>query len=672
MHALRPPPVAVCAGVALLAVALALPLSLAAQSSPVEPTGWQSGLIDLSQGWAEHADDNLAWARPDFDSSTWTAVDLDDLGPARAGWHWFRKRINLGPDHANVSVLIQGGRGAYELYVNGERIPGANFQNGFNVYRPTEHVFDLHSVNGVFTVALRTHTPQSFISYHLPLFLGAGIGDSASIEYERSALESQRLYYALPSIFINLILVLAGLGAFALFKSQRTHPEYMFLGLYLGLIGVSNGIWIPQQAGILPTSANFLLADPLTYFFNIAQIEFTFSFAGRRVGRAWRTYEALLLAPLALIILCWAGLFSSNAYVLIEAVVIAPVAVSLPILLWRWYRGGNREAAWLIFPSLLPAAFGTLYELGTASIYFGWRRLDFLDDSIPIGPISIQGCDVSSLLFLVAICFVMFFRFARVSREQAQGEAELEAAREVQQRLVPSTLPVTEGFRIEAAYLPAQEVGGDFYQVLPESDGALIVVGDVSGKGLKAAMTGALTIGSLRTLAAEGLGPADLLARLNQQLLSTQNDGFVTCLALHLADSGAITLANAGHLAPYRNGIEIALEPGLPLGIVAEAQYSQTTLQLSPGDSLTLLTDGVVEARNTAGRLFGFESTAKISTESAGQIAETARAFGQSDDITVLTLTRLFPGPRAVAEPPQTQIPGPTAVARSSKAEHLT
>ena len=639
MPALRPPPVAVSAGVALLALALALPLSLTAQSTPVEPTDWQSGLIDLSQGWAGHADDNLAWAHPDFDSSTWIAVDLDDMGPARAGWHWFRKRINLGPDHANVSLLIQGGRGTYELYVNGERIPGADFQTGLNVYRPTERVFDVHSANGDFTIALRTHTPQSFISYHLPLFLGASIGDPASIEYERNALESQRLYYALPSIFINLVLVLASLGAFALFKSQRTHPEYMFLGLYLGLIGLSNGIWIPQQAGILPTSANFLFADPLTYFFNIAQIEFTFSFAGQRVGRAWRTYEALLLAPLALIILCWAGCFPSSAYVLIEALVIAPVAVSLPILLWHWYRRGNREAAWLIFPSLLPAAFGTLYELGTASIYFGWRRLDFLDDSIPIGPISIQGCDISSLLFLVAIGFVMFFRFAHVNREQARSEAELEAAREVQQRLVPSTLPITEGFRIEAAYLPAQEVGGDFYQVFNEPGDTLIVVGDVSGKGLKAAMTGAVTIGSLRTLAAEHPEPADLLMRLNQQLCSAQNDGFVTCLALRLATGGAITLANAGHLPPYRDGAEIAIEPGLPLGIVANAQYSQTALQLSLGDSLTLLTDGVVEARNAQGELFGFDRTARVSTQSAGKVAQAAQIFGQQDDITVLKLT---------------------------------
>jgi len=630
---------------------LALQPVLQAQSQPLELTQWQSGLVDLTGGWAEHVGDDPAWASPTFDSSTWTTVDLDDIGPARPGWHWLRKRINLGPDRADASLLIQGGRGVYELYLNGARIPDADLHSGFNVYRPTESVFALHSATGVFTIALRTRAPQSFISYHLPLFLSAAIGDPEAIEYQRRALESQRLYDALPSILINFLLVLAGLGAFALFLSQRAHREYMFLGFYLALIGVSNGIWIPQQAGILPTSANFLFADPLTYLFNIAQIEFTFSFAGRKVGRVGRAYEVLLLTPLALIVLCWLGLFSSNAYVLIEAAVIAPVAVSLPILLWRWYRGGNREAAWLILPSLLPAAFGTLYELGTASIYLGWRRLDFLDNSIPVGPVSLAPCDLCSLLFLMAVAVVMFYRFTHVSREQARSAAELDAAREIQQQLVPAEPPAVPGLRIDAAYLPAQEVGGDFYQVLEQPDGgALIAVGDVSGKGLKAAMTGALAIGSLRTLAALDLGPAELLTRLNRQIAAGHDGGFITCLCAQIGRDGSLTLSNAGHVPPYCNGGEIALEPGLPLGVVADVEYSQTSFRLAPADTVTFLTDGVAEARNTHGELLGFERAAALSTRPACEIARSAQQFGQEDDITVVTVSRLASGNPATQE----------------------
>jgi serine phosphatase RsbU (regulator of sigma subunit) len=161
-------------------------------------------------------------------------------------------------------------------------------------------------------------------------------------------------------------------------------------------------------------------------------------------------------------------------------------------------------------------------------------------------------------------------------------------------------------------------------------------------------MTGALAIGSLRTLAAEGLGPGALLQRLNRQIFSTQDGGFITCLCARIAGDGSLTMANAGHLSPYRNGEEIPLDSGLPLGIAADAEYSETILLLAPGDTLTLLSDGVVEAQSAAGELFGFERTREISGQSALSIAETARSFGQEDDITVLTLS--FAGAGVVHE----------------------
>jgi serine phosphatase RsbU (regulator of sigma subunit) len=216
----------------------------------------------------------------------------------------------------------------------------------------------------------------------------------------------------------------------------------------------------------------------------------------------------------------------------------------------------------------------------------------------------------------------------------------LQAAREIQNRLVPVDLPEIEGCRVLAAYVPAAEVGGDFFQVLQHDDGsALIAVGDVSGKGLRAAMTGALTIGALRTLADQGMSPAKLLRALNRQLVQAGQGGFVTLLCARLSPDGALTVANAGHLYPYRNGTEVALETGMPLGISMEVDYAETTLQLQPDDSITFLSDGVVEARRADGELFGFERTQAISGRSPQEIADAAQEFGQEDDITVLKLT---------------------------------
>jgi len=609
---------------------------------------WSS---DIVTGWRVHEGDDLAWANPGFDDSAWETVRLDDLaalkggwtvGPSKSGWRWYRLHLKLHENHPDLSLLIDGGEGAYAVYVNGVQVPGPRLRSNLNVKRPTERAVPLDVPGTDLEIALRTCTPQSYRQWHLPLFLDLSLGTPDAIENQRQSLESGRIYSAMPSIFINLLLILAGIAAFALYQSQRKHREYLWLGLYLFLQGTSYLLWGCQQAGVFPLSVNFLGSDPMLYAIAIAQIEFTFSFGGRRVGRPWRVYQALLLAPLPLIWLSWRGQFSSDAYIVIEALILVPVAVLLPVLLLIWYRRGNREAGWLILPSLLPAATVSTYDLGTLSIFFGWQRLDFLDNTIQFGPVSVQPADIGDFLFLLANAIVMFLRFTRISREQARSAAELEAAREIQQRLVPASLPDLAGLHVEAAYLPAQEVGGDFYQVLEQRDGyALIVVGDVSGKGLKAAMTGALAIGALRTLADENLSPGELLSRLNRQMLTTQESGFITCLCVRMSLQGSVTMANAGHLSPYRGGEEIELESGLPLGLTADADYPETHIQLASGDTLTLLSDGVVEAMNPQHQLLGFERVRAMSGQSAHQIAAAAQAFGQEDDITVLTVARI-------------------------------
>jgi serine phosphatase RsbU (regulator of sigma subunit) len=122
-------------------------------------------------------------------------------------------------------------------------------------------------------------------------------------------------------------------------------------------------------------------------------------------------------------------------------------------------------------------------------------------------------------------------------------------------------------------------------------------------------------------------------------MMARQQGGFATCVCARLSPDGALTVANAGHLVPYRNGEEMPMESGLPLGLAASADYSEIALEITPGDVVTFLTDGVLEARNPAGELFGFDRTACISTQSAENIAAAAKRFGQEDDITVLTLT---------------------------------
>lgn len=629
-------------GFALLA--LVCLLGPVAAPGQVNATQWRNGTVNLNEGWREQDGDNPAWAQANFDDRGWKAVELDDLGAAQPGTRWYRLHVTLAPNHPHLHLMLAGGRGTYELFLNGVKEDGPRLNPLLGATRPTEQVFSLSDPGPDLTIALRTSTSRAYASWQLPLFLTAALGSPESIDNQRRALESQRLYAALPSIAINVALVLAGLGAFALFFTQRMRAEYKWLGLYLSLLGLSNLLLALVQTGLAPISANNLVADPLVYVFTIAQIEFTFSFAGKPLNRGWRTYEALLLAPLALNVLMWAGVLASGVYLVVEGLVILPAAVLLPLVLLLWYRGGNREAGWLILPSLLPLATASVYDLGTVSIYLGWGFADFLDNPIMLGRVPLQIADLGDFLFLLAIGTVMCLRFTRVSREQARAGAELSAARDIQRRLVPEILPAMEGYVVEAAYFPAEEVGGDFYQLMKGEGSTLVVVGDVSGKGLRAAMTSTLALGALRALAAEGLGPGAVLTRLNRQLVETGNEGFVTCLCARISPQGDVAVANAGHLPPYRNGEEMVLEASLPLGLNEEANYVECRFHLKMGDRLTLLSDGVVEARDARGELFGFERTHAISAEAANAIAEAALRYGQADDITVLTLTRVASG----------------------------
>jgi len=173
----------------------------------------------------------------------------------------------------------------------------------------------------------------------------------------------------------------------------------------------------------------------------------------------------------------------------------------------------------------------------------------------------------------------------------------------------------------------------------PERPSAFIVLGDVSGKGLRAAMTVSLIVGTLRTCASHCTSPAELLGEVNRSLLG-RSDGFATCVALMFQPANKLTVANAGHPNPYLDGVEIQTESNLPLGLDAEVRYSEITFQLAQGSFCTLVTDGVVEATSRSGELYGFERTQAISRQPAHAIAEAARQFGQEDDITVLSVAR--------------------------------
>jgi serine phosphatase RsbU (regulator of sigma subunit) len=328
-------------------------------------------------------------------------------------------------------------------------------------------------------------------------------------------------------------------------------------------------------------------------------------------------------------------------------VIMLDVALAYLIVLWLVFSYWRRSSAArrLALPLVLVTA-ADLVSLAYDNLYLAGIS-SHIQPNLMNHPFILTYPDAARVLFLAAMAFVLVERFAETQAESSRLQAEFEAARTVQQVLIPDFLPPVAGLVVQSAYLPAQEVGGDFFQVLPmarEGD-AFIVVGDVSGKGLKAAMTVSLVVGTLRTLAEYVTSPAEMLTGLNRRLHG-RDAGFATCLVLKITREGDVTIANAGHPNPYLDGVEVATRNNLPLGLTLDVEYSETHLHIDPAQSFTLVTDGVVEATAATTReLFGFDRTEAISRQAANAIAEAARAFGlgapQADDITVLTVVRV-------------------------------
>jgi sigma-B regulation protein RsbU (phosphoserine phosphatase) len=212
---------------------------------------------------------------------------------------------------------------------------------------------------------------------------------------------------------------------------------------------------------------------------------------------------------------------------------------------------------------------------------------------------------------------------ARLFQEATESERrmrnELDTAREIQRQLLPTGAREVPGLDLAAAYVPARELGGDFYDFLPYGEGRLAVaLGDVSGKGTAAALFGSLAIGTVREIVVDhACEPACMLALLNQRLLGARLDSrFIAMLfAVYDASNRKLTLANAGGPYPLlvRKGrVQAILVEGVPLGLIPDTEYDETTIDLEPGDVLVFASDGILESENPTREEFGPERLAAL------------------------------------------------------------
>ena len=250
-------------------------------------------------------------------------------------------------------------------------------------------------------------------------------------------------------------------------------------------------------------------------------------------------------------------------------------------------------------------------------------------------------------------------RLKQQAHARERIEQELHVARRIQQASLPEAVPALEGWEIYPSYLPAREVGGDFYDFLELEDGRLgLVVGDATGKGVPAALVMSTTCGMIRAVTqASDYSPGEVLQRVNEALATRiPANMFVTCFYGVLdPGTGSFAYANAGHDLPYvrRGGYaEELMARGMPLGLMPGMSYEEKEIILGEGDRALFYSDGLVEAHNPEGAMFGFPRLQSLVAEHAqGEplvdflmeelYSFTGKRWEQEDDITLVTLHRV-------------------------------
>ena len=631
------------------------------------------GAMLLDGPWRFQVGDDPRWSDPAFDDSTWpTALlskPLTEQGfESYSGYGWYRLRLqpqqlaqfNKLPSNPQVNLLVTGdGIAQFDVYVGGilsGRTKGMSDRPDMYESPPLIAQLTTPAADGTIVLAILTWAgPNTTIGRVLLDKVELGAQDDIA-EKLTAATDRRWDEQLLAGIGVSFLFLCVAILGFTLYLSQRKHAEYLWLALLclsVAFMGASETFYC---LALLPYSIFLVLNLWASRIFMAVTLEFVLRFTASEYRKLVRAVQiSVMLVPILYLV----HLQQIYEYFAVSAEVVFSALVT--ILLFRAWRKGRPDAGVMLLPFFLAA---TADSAGTVLDYSAskhWIPEQFAFHQIHIGPIAFPISTAAYAVFLASLLAVIFYRFIHVSQDEQRSAAEIEAARSVQAMLIPTKLPSNHNFMLESAYLPANGVGGDFFQVLPlKDDSMLIVVGDVSGKGLQAAMNASTLVGALRNELSHD--PATVLNNLNHVLVGSGTlpgaleksvFSFATCVCARVYPDGTMDIANAGHLNPYRDGRELELAADLPLGVIPDMHYEQATFQLNVGDRLIFLSDGVVEAANAQGELFGFERTQQVSNESARYIAQTARHFGQTDDITVVSMyfAARTPHPIARKEP---------------------
>ncbi len=669
--------------------AKATPPAPGAPQAIFDATGLGSPL-QLRSDWRVGITSDPTASSPTFDDSNWAVrnaqAEINDVpdvedetsaSPAKTSsgatenpatnpdaqrYAWFRLHIKLAPNHGPLALLIElpvstnasFGLGATgpspDIYANGAHIqPEGPHGDAPQHYQLISRIYNLNvpANETSLTLVVRVYYKAFGYGAYTTFFSNRTLylGNPGDLARELNLWSNRSLFERLPRLIYSVLLAILATFLFALFLTQRDRTEYLWLALHelaqapLGFIELAgssariDSLWYAALVFQLVLISAYLFFEFLVVFLSLPRPWYT----------RWLRYTAPVLATvgpallgvghsvtLAILMAC-AFLFS--------AIWMLSWSIFVFVTLFAAAVRRNLEAGLWLIPLIL-SVIGFIEPIVTSVMSEESGVVYRSPLTLNAGPIPIHMSSLGDFAGIFVILLILYLRFMHIYRDQEHAASELAAARSVQELLIPREKIATPGFEVDSVYSPANEVGGDFFHVQAVGDdGLLVVIGDVAGKGLKAAMNVSLLMGALRRT--DERSPAKILESLNGVL--TGAESFTTCQAIWFDANGEVVIANAGHLPPYLNSQEINLPGGLPLGVLPQVSYEEERFYLHPGDRVLLLSDGVVEARNPAGELFGFERVRYLSNQSAFYLADAAKSFGQEDDITVLTVRRQAP-----------------------------
>ncbi len=627
--------------------------------------------VELDSGWQFQTGDNLAWASPSFDDSGWKTLRGDATWgtqgyPAYEGYGWYRYHLSIKPVEGapkDRALLIPQIDDVYEIYWNGDLVG----KNGSFPPKPSWYIsqppqtYGLGPIqNGVLAIRvwkapLSSNDPDSGGGFEGTPVLGGPEAIAARFDQAMfSWLRSHQVEFSLNGLYAMVGL----LSLLAWFRDRKQWLLLCMAGYTLMQVSATivGGLLIqwPFSITVGLLQPILMLQDVSLWYLLLLLLKLDDNEWLVRLMKVWVTVFCVAFALDGLATAVW-GTFPPKTLQLIDGVltVIFTPLETLPIVLAVVAVAQRKKldsARWMVaIAALFAEMIFVLRNAGTQFIRFThWtlsaklnaRLLVFNGNSITLRILA-------EVLLMIAIVYAVYRFSIEHRRQQTALEQEFKNARELQQVLIPETLPTVPGFTLTSAYRPAQQVGGDFFQIIPlEGGSTLVVLGDVSGKGLKAAMAVSLIVGAVRALAEDHPEPAQLLTQLNRRLCGRLQGGFATCVIVQINRDSECALASAGHPAPFVNARELELPGALPLGISPTVSYEAVTLNLKVGDHFSLYTDGLLEARNRAGEIYSFERLQSLFARrpDAAAASDAAVTFGQNDDITVLTLTRLATG----------------------------